>query len=208
MKSLMATTRTRGFTLLETMIVVFLSALVFAGAFTLIWVCSDTSRQVSSLIQFKRDAYRARRTLSQEIREASLVNIEGAHGDNIYVTHSDGRVSRFQFTDPYFAEENRLLYWRDISDSENPEVLAEYISANDYKPFITRIRPMDDLSGTLPIPDPTMANNNLLVISFRIGETSDFTYGGFGGTDIQGVEVQATILLRNATQTPNGLAAL
>ena len=60
--------------------------------------------------------------------------------------------------------------------------------------------PLDDVSGTLPISDPSLANNNLVVLSFRVGETEDFTFGGYGGTDVQGVEVHCTVLLRNATQ--------
>ncbi len=201
----------RGFTLLEVSLSVFLCALVFAGAFTLIALSSDILAQVTSLVQFKNDAYTAREKLSRDVREATLVNVTGSYGEQVTVNHSDGRISRFTFSpggDGNFdtPKDNQLLYWRDVNAGAAPEVLAKVVSRNGARPFVARVNPQDALTGgTLPINNAALVNNNLLVFSFRVGETNDFTFGGYGGADIQGVEVNSTVLVRNATQNQTSL---
>ncbi|MBE7560906.1 hypothetical protein HS125_18940 [bacterium] len=200
-----------GFTLLEVSLSIFLCALVFAGAFTLIAVSSDILAQVTSLVQFKNDGYRAREVLSREVREATLVNVSGDYGEEVVINHADGRTSRFRFSpgtdgDVSTIKDNQLLYWRDLSRNAAPEVLARVVGRNGVRPYVARVNPQDTLESlTLPIADSSLVNNNLLVFSFRVGETNDFTYGGYGGADIQGVEISSTVLVRNGTQNQASL---
>jgi len=148
-----------GFTLVEMLVTLFLLGMVFAGAFMLVSLTSDILAQVSSLVQFKNDAYRAREYISREVRESTLVQISGELGQDMLVNHPGGRVARFYFSpgddnDYTTLKDNELLYWHDLNSPAPPRVLARYVSRNGSHVFVTRINPQDDVSGTLPISDP------------------------------------------------------
>ena len=87
-----------GFTLAEMMVTVCLVCIMFTGAFMLVSLTSDILGQVGSLVQFKDDAYRAREHISREVRESTLVRIDGDLGQDVRVNHVGGRVARFFFS--------------------------------------------------------------------------------------------------------------
>lgn len=162
-----------------------LMAGVATGAITLLMMSVDFERQSMSQNRSKNEAYTAVERLSREIREATLVNIEGANGEELVLTRQNGRKVRY------------AVQW----DSNGFGTLMFAPNANQPR----RVPIARGLTSMLGAPIFSR-NQNVIYITFRVGD-AEWTLGPKAGersdleraSNAQGVDIRTVASLRRGS---------
>ncbi len=180
----------RGFTLVEMMIAMMISALVMGGAMAFYMFGQRATRSTVRQVRAKQDGYGLVERLSMNLREAYLVQIFD-QGDTVEITDRDGDGVQFRFDpgpddDNYTVEDNVIWMMSDISRPDLERVIARNVS----KVY----------SNTTGAPIPVFSRvDNKITVMLRIGDSLDSDYmDRVTGPGRQGYEIQTTVFLRNS----------
>lgn len=179
----MKKSRRRGYTLIEAIIALFISALVTSGLVTFFLFSQNVTHATVQQVRSKQDGYGLVEKLAMELREATLVQIY-EEGDVLDITNIDGVTSRVYF-DPGMdgnaltPEDNSIRWIGDITLS-GEEVVARSVARAGSEPVFNRV-------------------NNHIIILLRLGDALDSEMmERVSGPGQQGYEIQTSVFLRNA----------
>jgi prepilin-type N-terminal cleavage/methylation domain-containing protein len=175
--------RSSGFTLVEIMVAVSLSAIVGIGAMGLLTYAGQVSRAGGFQVRFNAMARQSATRITRAVENAKTISVTA---DTVSLIAPDMKISRIRFDDggdPGNVHNNRLLLYPDIAQPTKFVVLSTHVSEI----------PGEAMFGVVPTTPRTAR------VAYRVGDGTNDTMRAFSrpGRAYQGVEVRVSATPRN-----------